>query len=177
MRRNKTSRGWVENSLGNITVRPSRVTESITRWQGVLPPAMAQLCTSALCCQGKREESGSAWDECVCQQRSALNQSLSTICRRRTLSLEPQSKGSAWPRDELGRCHFGWFSSIELGYIQSYRNSNIFFPLVSELRLVYHSSKVWCQEENSWPEIVENSCAAFKFLWKIWYFWIKVLIL
>jgi len=29
-----------------------------------------------------------------------------------------QSKGSVWPRDELGLCHFGWFSSIELGYIQ-----------------------------------------------------------
>lgn len=123
VRRNKTSGGWVENSLGNITVRPSRVTESITRWQGVLPPAMAQLCTSALCCQGKREESGSAWDECVCQQRSALNQSLSTICLRRTLSLELQSKGSTWPHDELGQCHFGWFNSTKLGYIQSYQNS------------------------------------------------------
>lgn len=110
---------WVENSLGNIAVRPSGVTESITHWQGVLPPATALLCASALCCQGTREERGSVWDECVCQQSSALNQSLSTICLRRTQSLEPlRSKGSAWPCDELGRCHFGWLSSIELGHIQ-----------------------------------------------------------
>lgn len=32
--------------------------------------------------------------------------------------LELQSKGSVWPRDELGLYHFGWFCSIELGYIQ-----------------------------------------------------------
>lgn len=127
---------WVENSLGNIAVRPSGVTESITHWQGVLPPATALLCAYSLCCQGTREERGSVWDECVCQQSSALNQSLSTICLRRTQSLEPQSKGSAWPCDELGRCHFGWLSSIELRHIQvkpsKFNSYNTLFTVMSD---------------------------------------------